>query len=53
MAKKEHQTVKGCKKCGRNLRKEEHIGNTISLYVRNKITAEQYFKTTNQKVKAS
>jgi hypothetical protein len=53
MAKKESQTVKGCRKCGRTLRKEGNTGNPISNYIRGKITAEQYFKTTNQKVKTS
>jgi hypothetical protein len=49
MAKRESQKVKGCKKCGRSKRKNS--GSALALYVRNKITAEQYFKETNQKVR--
>jgi hypothetical protein len=49
MAKKESQKVKGCKKCGRSKRKNN--GSVFALYVRGKITAETYFKETNQKVR--
>lgn len=53
MPKVERQKVKGCRKCGRSSKRAESIGNPISLFVRDKITAEQYFKLTNQKVKTS
>jgi hypothetical protein len=49
MAQKQTQKVKGCKKCGRSKRKNKD--GVTSLFVRNKITAEQYFKTTNQKAR--
>lgn len=49
MAKTQTQKVKGCKKCGRSKRKDSN--SALSLFVRNKITAENYFKVTNQKVR--
>jgi len=41
----------GCRKSGRSERKKKNKGNPISLYVRGKITAENYFKLTNQTIK--
>jgi hypothetical protein len=52
MAKREGQKVKGCKKCNRSKKKKERYGSAISSFVRNKISAAEYFKQTNQKVKA-
>lgn len=43
MAKKQTQTVKGCKKCGRTARKQAAVGTPISQYVRNVISAKDYF----------
>ena len=51
MAKRETQKVKGCKKCGRTKRKRERAGSPLSLFVRNKLTASDYFKQTGQKTK--
>ncbi len=51
MAKKEQQKVKGCRKCGRAARKETGRGSAISLFVRNKIEAKEYFALTNQTCK--
>lgn len=39
---------KGNKKYGREKKKRERKGSIISLFVRNKITAAEYFKQTNQ-----
>ena len=55
MAKREGQKVKGCKKCGRKHRqafRAAKIGNATSLYVRDKISAKEYFVLTNQAHKA-
>jgi hypothetical protein len=49
MAARESQKVKGCRKCGRSARKG--VGTPISLYVRNKITAKEYFSLTGQSFK--
>lgn len=43
--------VKGCRKCGRNKRKEARKGSPESLYSRGLISGEAYFKLTNQKVR--
>lgn len=51
MAKKEKQKVKGCKKCGRTKRRHERSGSPISLFVRNKMSATDYFKFTHQNLK--
>jgi len=51
MAERKKQKVKGCKKCGRNQRKKERRGTAISSFVRNLISAVEYFKQSNQKVK--
>lgn len=51
MAKREQQKVKGCRKCGRNKKKSANKGNAISLFVRGKITAKQYFLLTKQSCK--
>lgn len=51
MAKREGQKVKGCRKCGRNKKKSANKGNAISLYVRGKITAKEYFAVTGQAFK--
>lgn len=51
MAKREGQKVKGCRKCGRTKRKNDRKGSTLSLFVRGKINATEYFKATNQSVK--
>lgn len=40
---------KGAKKYGRSKRKEASKGNPISLFVRNKISAEVYFKSITPK----
>jgi hypothetical protein len=50
MAKKQSQKVKGCKKCGRSTRKGSSTS-PLSLFVKNFITASEYFKLTNQKTK--
>lgn len=42
---------KGDRKWGRKKRKREAKNNPLSLFVRNKITANIYFQLTNQKVK--
>ena len=52
MAQRQLTKVKGCRKCGRNKKKKERFGSAISSFVRNKITAAEYFKQTNQKSKA-
>ena len=44
MAKK--QGGAGAKKYGRETKKRTRKGNPISLFVRNKMTAEAYFKAT-------
>lgn len=51
MPQKKTQKVKGCRKCGRIKRKNEGKSSSISLFVRNKISAEQYFKDTGQTIK--
>lgn len=51
MAKREGEKVKGCKKCGRTKKKHARFGSAISSFVRNKISAEEYFRQTNQKYK--
>lgn len=54
MAKKESQKVKGCKKCGREARKlfrAARYGNATSLFVRDKISARDYFSLTGQSFK--
>lgn len=45
------QQAKNQRKFGRAKRKVNGRGNPISLFVRNKISAEQYFKLTNQSLK--
>lgn len=50
MPKKESQKVKGCRKCGRSKRKGTLIS-PLSLFVRNRISAVEYFKQTNQKIR--
>ncbi len=50
MPKRESQKVKGCKKCGRSAKKGKD--QNLSLYVKGFITATEYFRNTNQKVKA-
>lgn len=52
MAKKEGQKVKGCRKCGRAKNRQARSGNPISLFVRDKITAKDYFSLTGQAFKA-
>jgi len=49
MAQKERQKVKGCRKCGRSARKNST--GPLSLFVRGKITAKEYFSLTNQTCK--
>lgn len=49
MAAKQSQKVKGCKKCGRSKRKNST--GPISLYIRGKITAKEYFILTGQSFK--
>jgi len=46
MAKKEGggKGKKGNKKYGREIKKRSNRGSTISLFVRNRITAEEYFR---------
>jgi hypothetical protein len=41
----------GDRKHGRQKRKSAGKGNPVSLYARGKITAEHYFKITNQSLK--
>lgn len=53
MAKLQQQKVKGCRKCGRNKKKSANKGNAISLFVRGKITAKEYFILTKQAVKTA
>lgn len=53
MAKKEGQKVKGCSKCGRNKKKSANKGSAISLFIRGKISAKEYFVLTNQGFKNS
>lgn len=53
MAKRQPQTasqrVKGCKKCGRSKKKGRDVA--LSSFVRGRITAQEYFKLTNQALK--
>jgi hypothetical protein len=51
MAKTQLTKVKGCKKCGRTKKRRERAGSPISLFVRNKIQASEYFKLIGQSVK--
>lgn len=53
MAKKEGggKGKKGNKKYGRETKKRGNKGSSISLFVRNKITGEEYFRKTNQSLK--
>jgi hypothetical protein len=51
MAKRDGQKVKGCRKCGRNKKKSANKGNAISLFVRNKISAREYFSLSGQTFK--
>lgn len=43
MAKQQTQKVKGCKKCGRSKKRSAAKGNAISLFVRDKISAKEYW----------
>lgn len=52
MAKKAKIGGKGQRKYGRSKRKFSAKGNPISLFVRNKISGEEYFKLSNQARKA-
>jgi hypothetical protein len=45
------QQGKGCRKAGRADKKAKGRTTVLSSFVRNKISAEEYFKKTNQKVK--
>jgi len=49
MAQKQTQKVKGCKKCGRS--KKKGLDSNLSAFVRGLISAEEYFKKSNQKIK--
>lgn len=49
-AQKKTEAKKGKGKRGREKRKRDRRGSPISLYVKDKITAEAYFKATNQRV---
>lgn len=51
MPRRDTQKVKGCRKCDRTVKKQAAIGTPISQYVRNKISAKDYFSLTNQKVR--
>lgn len=55
MARKDASTqakkVKGCRKCGRGKKRAARFGNPISAFVRNKISAKEYFNLTNQSFK--
>lgn len=51
MPKAQSQKTKGCKKCGRIKKKLEGRNSILSLFVRNKISGEEYFRKTDQKVK--
>jgi hypothetical protein len=49
MAKKQGSAAGGKnRKIGRSKRKAEGRGKPLSLFVRNKISAEEYFKKSNQ-----
>jgi hypothetical protein len=52
MPQKQSQKTKGCKKCGRIKKKEAGKSTYLSLFVRNKISGEEYFRKTDQKAKA-
>lgn len=52
MAKASDSKIKGCKKCGRAKNRQARAGSPISLFVRNKITAKDYFLLTGQAFKA-
>jgi len=49
MPQVQKQKVKGCKKCDRNKKKKARAGSPISLFVKNKISANEYWKLTQQK----
>ena len=51
MAKKAKTGGKGQRKYGRSKRKDAAKGNPMSLFVRNKISAEVYFKLINHSQK--
>jgi len=51
MAQKQTQKVKGCRKCGRGKKRAAGKGSALSLFVRGKISAADYFKASNQSVK--
>jgi len=51
MAQKQTQKVKGCRKCGRQKRKDAGRGGATSLFVRGKISAADYFRMTGQRAK--
>lgn len=51
MAQKESQKIKGCKKCGRSKKRKARFGNSISAFVRGKISAKEYFALTSQAFK--
>lgn len=46
MAKQQTQKVKGCRKCGRSKKRNAAKGNAISLFVRGKISAKDYWNMT-------
>jgi hypothetical protein len=52
MPQQQTQKTKGCRKCGRSKKKDAGKSSFLSLLVRNKISAEEYFRKTNQKAKA-
>ena len=48
---KQQNGKKGCRKMGRTKRKAEGRVKPLSQFVRNKITAEAYFKLTGQRAR--
>lgn len=51
MAAKKIQNVKGCRKCGRSKKKQDGRTKPLSAFVRSRISADEYFKLTNQALK--
>lgn len=49
MPKTQSTKIRGCKKCGRTARKIP--GSPLSMYVRDRISATEYFRLTNQKIR--
>lgn len=52
MAQKQTQSVKGCRKCGRQKKKDAGRGSALSLFVRGKIDGKAYFAMSGQNYKS-